>query len=181
MGGIIMKEVIHVKFTPEQIEERITELAKQIMEDFKNETVTLICILKGGVMFMVDLARKLEMDVEYDFMEISSYGDSQTSSGVVKINKDIKNSVIGKNVIVIEDIVDTGRTLQYLVNHLKAQKPKVLKVCALLDKPTKRVVEGANADYVGFTVPNEFLVGYGLDNRQLCRNLPYVGVLEMVE
>jgi hypoxanthine phosphoribosyltransferase len=172
-----MNENITIKITEKQIEERISEIAKEIMNDFLGETVILVCILKGGVMFMVDLAKKLDMNVEYEFMEISSYGDSQKSTGVIKISKDIKNPVTGKNVIVIEDIVDTGRTLQYVVNHLKAQKPKVLKVCALLDKPVKRVIEGANADYVGFVVPDEFLVGYGLDDKQLCRNLSYIGVI----
>jgi hypoxanthine phosphoribosyltransferase len=173
-----MIENIKVKISEEQLQSRIEELASEISKDFKGESVTLLCILKGAVMFMVDLAKRLDLETEYEFMEISSYGDSQFSTGIVKITKDLKYPITGKNVIVIEDIIDTGKTISYLMNHFKAQKPKTLKICALLDKPSKRVVESVIPDYIGFEIPDWFAVGYGLDYEQKCRNLPYIGVIE---
>lgn len=168
---------ITVAIAPEEIDKKITELAIKIKEDFRGEKIILLGILKGSVTFLTDLGRKLDMDVEYDFIEVSSYGDEKVSSGVVKICKDLTRSITGKNVIVVEDIIDTGTTFKYLINYLNIQKPKALKVCALLDKPSKRLVENANADYVGFIVEDEFYVGYGIDYKQQFRNLPYIGIV----
>lgn len=160
-----------------EVQKRISELGEEITKVFKGEKLILVCILKGAVMFMVDLAKKINLDVEYEFMEISSYGDSQYSTGVVKINKDLKHPVTDKNVLVIEDIIDTGKTISYLLNHLKAQKPKTMKICSLLDKPQKREVDIVKIDFVGFQLNDEFVYGYGLDNKQLCRNLPFIAVM----
>ncbi len=176
-----MKEVIEVMISEKAIQKRIEELSDEIMKEFNGKTVTLICVLKGGVMFMVDLARRLNMQVEYDFMDISSYGDSFESTGIVRINKDLGNPITGKNVLLVEDIIDTGRTLARLIAHLKSQNPEKLKVCTLLDKPERRVVDGVLPDYIGFTIPDKFVIGYGLDYMQRYRNLPYIGVMRFEE
>lgn len=170
-----MDKELKVLISSDQLQTRIAELAKQINEDFKGETVTLVCILKGGVMFFTDLAKKLTIDVEYEFLDVSSYGDSKISSGVVKVNKDLDRPVIGKNVIVIEDIIDTGYSLVKIKRHLLSKEPKNLKIAVLLDKPDRRETDEVVPDYVGFKIPNEFVVGYGLDDEQLGRNLDYVG------
>ncbi len=175
-----MKEEITVLIPEEQIEKRVLELASDIMKDFSGKTITLICVLKGGAMFMVDLAKKLTQPVEMDFLEISSYNDSTVSSGVIKISKDLKNPITDKDVLLVEDIIDSGRTLELLIKHLQSQKPKSLKVCTLLDKPDRRVVENVVPDYVGFAIPDEFVVGYGLDYAQRYRNLSYIGVLHFI-
>jgi len=140
----------------------------------------LICILKGSVFFTVELAKRITSPVELEFMSVSSYGSGTESSGVVKINKDLDVSIEGKNVIVIEDIIDSGRTLSYLLENLKLRNPKSLRLCTLLDKPERRVVD-VHVDYVGFEIPDEFVVGYGLDLDQKYRNLPYVGYVEIEE
>jgi hypoxanthine phosphoribosyltransferase len=167
----------------EKIERRIDEIARDVSRDFAGKTITLICVLKGGVMFMVDLARKLNHTVELDFMDISSYGDSTESSGVIRIKKDLENPISGKNVLLVEDIIDSGRTLTRLRQHLLAQSPACLKICALLDKPDRRAVDVdvVKPDYIGFVIPDEFVVGYGLDYAQRYRNLSYIGVLEFHE
>lgn len=176
-----MKESIRELISSEEIEKRITELARQIMKDYEGKTLTMVCVLKGGVMFMVDLAKKLNMSVEFDFLEISSYGDAMESSGIIRIQKDLKTPIIGKDVLLIEDIIDSGRTLSNLVLHLNSQKPASLKVCTLLDKPDRRVVDDVVPDYSGFVIPDEFIVGYGLDYAQRYRNLSYIGVLTLSE
>lgn len=158
------------------IEKRVKELGELISKDYAGKTITLVCILKGGLMFLCDLAKHITVPVKYDFMSVSSYGDSTQSSGVVRITKDLEESIEGKHIIIVEDIIDTGLTLSYLLNNLRSRNPASLKICTLLDKPGNRKVD-IPVDYVGFTVPNEFLVGYGLDYQQLYRNYPYIFVL----
>ena len=177
-----MKEVIRPLISAEEIARRVDGIAADISRDYQGKTVRLICVLKGGVIFMVDLCRKLTLPVvEFDFMDISSYGDNTESSGVIRIEKDLKNPITGKDVILVEDILDTGQTLSHLVKHLKAQNPASLKICTLLTKKERRIEHGIIPDYVGFDIPNEFVVGYGLDYAQKYRNLDYIGVLEFLE
>lgn len=175
--------MIDVMITETAILKRIEELAEEISRDYKDMTLSLICVLKGGVMFMVDLARRLDrnLDVELDFMDISSYGDKMESSGVVRIDKDLDHPITDKHVLLVEDIIDTGRTLSHLVKHLSAQNPASMKVCTLLDKPERRVVDDVMPDYIGFTIPDKFVIGYGLDYMQKYRTLPYIGVLRPEE
>lgn len=172
-----MKESISVLIKENDIEKRTLELAQQISDDFDGKTVTLICILKGGVMFMVDLAKRIKLNVEFDFMDVSSYGKDMKSSGNIKINKDLENPIEGKNIIIVEDIIDSGRTLNYLYRYLKDKKPASIKICTLLDKPQRRVFD-IKVDYTGFKIPDEFIVGYGLDYAEKYRNLPYIGILK---
>lgn len=167
---------IEVLLSEEQIDQRVSEIAAEISEDFAGEEVMLVGILKGAVIFMADICRKLTVPVELDFMAVSSYGSATVSSGAVQIIKDIEVSIEGKNVIVVEDIVDSGLTLKYLLENLWSRGPANVKTCVLLDKPEARKVD-VKIDYMGFEVPNEFAVGYGLDYAQKFRNLPYVGVL----
>lgn len=160
-----------------RIRERVRELATQISGDYDGHEVLLVGVLKGAVMFMADLARELKCPCAMDFMAVSSYGMSTHSSGVVRILKDLDNTIEGKHVMLVEDIVDTGLTLNYICNVLRARKPASLKVCVLLDKPSRRKVD-VHLDYVGFQIPDEFVVGYGLDYQEKYRQLPYVAVLE---
>ena len=171
---------INVYLTEEQITERVKEMGAQISKDYGDESVYLICILKGSIFFTCELAKRITSPVEMDFMSVSSYGAGTTSSGVVKIGKDLDTTIEGKNVLVIEDIIDSGRTLSYLLDILGRRNPKSLKLCTLLDKPDRRVVE-VNVDYVGFEIPDEFVVGYGLDYNQKYRDLPYIGYVEIEE
>ena len=175
-----MTESIRVLIPEEQVEEKIKEMAEQISGDIGDEPITLICILKGSVFFSCELAKHIKGPVLLDFMSVSSYGDDTKSSGVVKIIKDLDEPLEGKNVLVVEDIIDSGRTLSYLLENLQARKPKSLKLCTLLDKPERRVVD-VDVDYTGFQIPDEFVVGFGLDYAQRYRNLPYIGVLEFHE
>lgn len=172
-----MSESIEEMISEEKVTARIREIGAQISKDYAGEKVHLICILKGASFFACELAKRITIPVTIDFMSCSSYGGSTTSTGVVKIVKDLDEPIAGENVIVVEDIVDTGRTLSYLIDMLKDRGPKSLKLCALLDKPERRVVE-IEADYTGFRVPDEFVVGYGLDYDQKYRNLPYIGVVK---
>ncbi len=172
-----MAEHVRVLLSEEEIAAKIKELGLQISSDYEGESVYALCILKGGVYFMTELTKRITVPVSIDFMSVSSYGAGTESSGVVKIVKDLDSSIEGKNVIVIEDIIDTGHTLSYLLDNLKARKPKSLKLCALLDKPDRRVVD-VKVDYKGFEIPDEFVVGYGMDYDQKYRNLPYIGVVE---
>ncbi|MBS5793511.1 MAG: hypoxanthine phosphoribosyltransferase [Lachnospirales bacterium] len=172
-----MSEKIEILINEEQLDKRISEIAEQINKEFVNEDITLICVLKGGIMFMTDIAKKLKQKVEFEFIDVSSYSGT-VSSGKLTINKDLETSIEGKNVILLEDIVDTGRTLSYLIEYLKEKKPATLKLCTLLDKPSRRIVD-VNADYIGFTIPDAFIVGYGLDYDQKYRNLPYIGILHL--
>ncbi|NLJ80310.1 MAG: hypoxanthine phosphoribosyltransferase [Firmicutes bacterium] len=170
-----MDIVEHILLSEETLQSRIRELAAAVSRDYGDETIALICILKGGLMFLCDLAKHITSPVTYDFMSVSSYGDATQSSGVVRITKDLEESIEGKHVLIVEDIIDTGLTLSYLLKNLESRNPASLKICTLLDKPANRQVE-IPVDYVGFEVPNEFLVGYGLDFKQLYRNIPYVFV-----
>lgn len=177
---MIANEKLKILISETELKKRISELGKQISEDYQGKTVCVICILKGGVMFMVDLAKEITVPVTMDFMAVSSYGTETSSTGIVKIVKDLDETIEGKDVIIVEDIIDSGRTLSYLIQILKDRRPKSLKICTLLDKPERRVVE-VNVDYVGFSIPDAFVVGYGLDYLQLYRNIPYIAVVEGVE
>lgn len=172
------QENISVLISEDKINARIAELAEQISKDFEGETVKLICILKGSVIFTCELAKRLTVPVLFDFMQVSSYGSGTTSSGMLKVKKDLDEDIAGDNVVIIEDIVDSGNTLSRLVPMLKARNPKTLKVCTLLDKPDRRTAD-VDVDYNGFIIPDEFVVGYGLDYDQKYRNLPYIGVLHL--
>lgn len=172
-----MSETIRKLLSEKEMDRRIGQIAGDINEYYQGESLHLICVLKGGVFFTCELAKRLSMPVSLDFMSVSSYGADTKSSGVVKIVKDLDEGIEGKNVLVVEDIIDSGRTLRYLLEHLKNRNPKSLKLCTLLDKPERRVVE-VNVDYTCFQIPDEFVVGYGLDYAQKYRNLPYIGVVE---
>lgn len=175
-----MSETVKVMIPEEEVVERIKVLGEQISKDYEGKQVHLICVLKGGVFFMCELAKRISVPVSMDFMSVSSYGDGTSSSGVVKIAKDLDETLEGKDVIVVEDIIDSGRTLSYLLEILGKRNPNSMKLCTLLDKPDRRVID-VNIDYVGFQIPDEFVVGYGLDYAQKYRNLPYIGVVEGVE
>ena len=171
-------EEIKVLIDEKRLDERITEIANQINNEYAGKEITLICILKGSVFFTVDLAKKINGDVKLEFIRVSSYeGASTESSGEIKMKLDLKDSIQGKDVIVIEDIIDTGRTLSYLIEYLKMKKPNSVKLCALLDKKERRICE-VHVDYTGFEIPDEFVVGYGLDVDEKYRNLPYIGYFE---
>ena len=169
----------HVKemLTEDAVNERIRELGEKISEDYAGQESRMICVLKGGSFFMCELAKRISVPVSIDFMSVSSYGGDTKSSGVVKIVKDLDESITGKDVLVVEDIIDSGRTLSYLMAMLRDRGPKSLKLCTLLDKPDRRVID-VKVDYTGFEIPDEFVVGYGLDYDQLYRNLPYIGMIE---
>lgn len=168
---------IKVLVDEKSIDERISEMAAQISKDYEGKTLHLICILKGGVFFMTELAKRITIPVTIDFMSVSSYGNEQVSSGRVRILKDLDEPLEGREVLIVEDIIDSGRTLAYLLDTLQVRKPASLKLCTLLDKPSRREIE-VNVTYVGFSIPDEFVLGYGLDYSQFYRNLPYVGVVE---
>jgi len=173
-----MAEKISVLLSEEEVDKKIQEIGEQISKDYAGEQVHLVCVLRGGAFFLCELAKRITVPVSLDFMSVSSYGGDTKSSGVVKIVKDLDDSLAGKNVIVVEDIVDSGRTLSYLLEMLKDRGPKSMKLCTLLDKPDRRVVD-VKVDYTGFQIPDEFVVGYGLDYDQRYRNLPYIGVVEL--
>lgn len=172
-----MAEKIKVLKSEETVDARIKELGDQISRDYAGKQIHLICVLKGGSFFMCELAKRITVPVSLDFMSVSSYGSDTKSSGVVKIVKDLDESIQGKDVLVVEDIIDSGRTLSYLMEMLRDRKPASLHLCTLLDKPDRRVVP-VDVDYTGFQIPDEFVVGYGLDYDQKYRNLPYIGVVE---
>lgn len=172
-----MSEKVSVLIDEKEVGERIKVLGEKISKEYEGKTVHMICVLKGGVAFMCDLAKKISVPVTMDFMSVSSYGGGTTSSGIVKIVKDLDEPIEGKDVLVVEDIIDSGRTLSYLMHLLKKRNPNSIKLCTLLDKPDRRVVEDVVVDYTGFVIPDEFVVGYGLDYDQRYRNLPYVGVI----
>ena len=175
-----MAETIRVMIAEEEVDKRIEEMGRQISKDYAGKQVHLICILKGSVFFVCELAKRITVPVSLDFMSVSSYGDGTSSSGIVKIAKDLDESLEGKEVLIVEDIIDSGRTLYYLMDVLETRNPASLKLCTLLDKPDRRVKD-VTVDYVGFAIPDEFVVGYGLDYAQKYRNLPYIGVVEGVE
>ena len=173
-----MADKIRVLLTEEEVNARISEIATRINEDYEGKSVHLICILKGGVFFTCELAKRLTVPVTLDFMSVSSYGSGTVSSGVVKIVKDLDEPLEGKEVLIVEDIIDSGRTLAYLIQVLMQRNPASIRLCTLLDKPERRVKKQVTVDYTCFTIPDEFVVGYGLDYDQRYRNLPYIGVIE---
>ncbi len=170
-------DVAEILITEEQIRAKVAELGARIGADYASTSVTLVSVLKGSLPFMADLMRAIEIPVTIDLMEVSSYGGASTeTSGLVRILKDLSSSIADKDVLIVEDIIDTGLTLNYLLRYLRGKNPRSLRICALLDKPARRLVE-INIDYLGFTIPDEFVVGYGLDFGEFYRNLPFIGVL----
>ena len=172
-----MAERVEVMLSEEEVDRRIQEIGEQISKDYAGKQVHLVCVLKGGSFFLCELAKRITVPVSLDFMSVSSYGGDTKSSGVIKIVKDLDEPLRDKNVIVVEDIVDSGRTLSYLLDMLKARGPMSMALCTLLDKPDRRVID-VKVDYTGFQIPDEFVVGYGLDYDQRYRNLPYIGVVK---
>ena len=172
-----MSDKIRVLISEEKVNQRIEEIAKQISKAFEGKCVHMICVLKGSVFFACELAKRITVPVTLDFMSVSSYGDDTKSSGVVKIVKDLDQPLEGRDVLIVEDIIDSGRTLSYLIEILKKRNPASMMLCTLLDKPERRVRE-VHVDYTCFEIPDEFVVGYGLDYAQKYRNLPYIGVIE---
>lgn len=175
------KHNISVYLTEEQLNERIAQMGAEITKKFAGQSVYLVCILKGSIFFTTELAKRIELPMTIDFMSVSSYGAETRSSGVVNIKKDLENSIEGENVIVVEDIVDSGHTLSRLMSLFESRNPKSLTICTLLDKPERRVVDDLKVDYTGFVIPDKFVVGFGLDYDQRYRNLPYIGFVEDVE
>ena len=173
-----MAENVRILLKEEEVDKRIAEVAAMINRDYEGKEVHLICILKGGVFFTCELAKRLTVPVSMDFMSVSSYGSGTESSGVVRIVKDLDESIAGKNVLIVEDIIDSGRTLAYLIEILKQRNPESIHLCTLLDKPERRVKKQVKVDYTCFEITDEFVVGFGLDYDQKYRNLPYIGVVE---
>ena len=176
---MIKEDIEKVVFTEEEIRAKIRELGQRITEDYKDAKDTIYCvgILKGAVVFYTDLVREIDLPVHFDFMIASSYGNGTSTSGTVKILKDLDYDVEGKHLIIIEDIIDSGTTMNYLMKYFRERKPKSVKLCALLSKPSRRTVD-VSIDYCGFEIPDEFIVGYGLDYAEKYRNLPFIGVLK---
>ena len=175
-----MADKINVLIPEETVDAKIKEIGEQISKDYAGKEVHLICILKGGVFFACELAKRITVPVSMDFMCVGSYGDGTKSSGVVRLAKDLDESIENKEVLIVEDIIDSGNTLYYLMDVLRQRKPASLRLCTLLDKPDRRVKD-VHVDWTGFEIPDEFVVGYGLDYAQKYRNLPYIGVVEGVE
>ena len=175
-----MKETTRVLIPEEKVDERIAQLGEQISRDYAGKQVHLIGILKGSIFFICELAKRITVPVTMDFMSVSSYGAGTKSSGVVKLIKDLDESIEGKDILVVEDIIDSGHTLSYLLKNLSSRNPASIRLCTLLDKPERREVD-VEVDYQGFSIPDEFVIGYGLDYDQRYRNLPYIGVLSLTE
>lgn len=175
-----MKEEIQVRISEEQLIAKIKEIAQQINEDYVGKKVHLVCILSGSVFFTCELAKYITVPVTMDFMRVSSYGEGMDSTGTISIDQDLNMSIEGRHVLVVEDIVDSGRTLALLSNILKKRDPASLRLCSLLDKPSRRVIPVA-IDYLGFEIEDYFVVGFGLDYAQKYRNLPYIGELELLD
>ena len=174
---MLEQDIERVLFSEEELNKRVSEIAAEINRDYAGKEPMLISVLRGSFVFMADLIRKIEVPCTVDFMSVSSYGRGTTSSGQVQITKDLSDDIEGKDIIVVEDILDSGNTLSYLLQLLQARKPASMKLCTLLDKPDRRVKE-VHVDYSGFTIPDEFVVGYGLDYAEKYRNLPYIGILK---
>ena len=172
-------DILKVLVSEEELKAKVAELGAQISKDYEGRNLVLVSILKGSVVFMADLMRAVSIPCSIDFMVVSSYGGGTVSSGVVRIVKDLDESLEGKDVLIVEDIIDSGRTLAYLIEVLKQRGPKSIRLCTLLDKPERRVKKQVKVDYTCFTIPDEFVVGYGLDYDQKYRNLPYIGVVEL--
>ncbi len=175
-----MKEKVRILLPEQEVNQRIAEIAAQISADYAGRELHLICVLKGGVFFMCELAKRITVPVTMDFMSVSSYGSDTKSSGVVKIVKDLDEPLEGRDVLIVEDIIDSGRTLSYLIDILRKREPGSLRLCTLLDKPERRVAQ-VSVDYTCFNIPDEFVVGYGLDYAQKYRNLPFIGIVEFIE
>ena len=175
-----MAEKIKVLISEEEVDARIRELGEKISKEYEGKQIHLICVLKGGVFFMCELAKRITVPVSMDFMCVGSYGDGTKSSGVVRLAKDLDESIENKEVLIVEDIIDSGNTLYYLMDVLRQRKPASLRLCTLLDKPDRRVKD-VHVDWTGFEIPDVFVVGYGLDYAQKYRNLPYIGVVEVAE
>ena len=175
-----MAEKIKVLISEEEVDARIRELGEKISKEYQGKQIHLICVLKGGVFFMCELAKRITVPVSMDFMCVGSYGDGTKSSGVVRLAKDLDESIENKEALIVEDIIDSGNTLYYLMDVLRQRKPASLRLCTLLDKPDRRVKD-VHVDWTGFEIPDEFVVGYGLDYAQKYRNLPYIGVVEVAE
>jgi hypoxanthine phosphoribosyltransferase len=171
----MLDEIAEILFTEEQIRNRVQDLARQITDDYRERRLVLVSILRGSVFFATDLARHIDLPLSMDFLSISSYGED--SEGVVRITKDLEENIAGKDVLVIEDIVDTGFTVKYLLRTLGGRNPKSIEVCTLLDRRARRIID-IELKYIGFEIPDKFVVGYGLDYRQRYRNLPYIGVVK---
>ena len=171
------KDVERILYTEEELRDRVRALGRQITADYAGREPLLVSVLRGSYIFMADLTRAIDLDVSVDFMAVSSYGVGTASSGQVEIKKDLSDSIKGKDLLIVEDILDSGNTLYYLMDVLRARKPASIRICTLMDKPERRA-KPITVDYVGFTVPDAFIVGYGLDYAEKYRNLPYVGVLK---
>lgn len=168
---------LNVLIEEKKLQDRIQQLAEQITKEYKDKEITLICILKGSTFFTVDLSKKIDNPLKIEFIQVSSYNDSTESSGKVVMKLDLKESIEGKDIVVVEDIIDTGRTLSYLIEYLRGKNPASIKLCTLLDKPERRIYD-VKVDYVGFEIPDKFVVGYGLDFDEHYRNLPYIAYIE---
>ena len=175
-----MSEIIRELISEENVDARIRELGEQISKDYEGESVHLVCILKGACIFMCDLAKRIRVPLSMDFMTVSSYGSGTKPSGIIRIQKDLDDPIKGLNVLIVEDIVDSGRTRHYLTEVFRERGCKSVRTCTLLDKPERRVVD-LDVDYVGFRIPNQFVVGYGMDYDQRYRDLPFIGVVEFTE
>jgi hypoxanthine phosphoribosyltransferase len=173
----MQKDIKNIMISEEELAKRVKELGKQLTEEYRGKDLMVVGILKGCMLFLSDLVRSIDLPLTMDFMVVSSYGSATKSSGVVRIMKDLEREIEGKDVLIVEDIVDTGLTLSYLIENLKTRNPKSVKVCSLLDKPDRRKVQ-VDIEYVGFKIPDEFVVGYGLDYSEIYRNLPFVCVLK---
>ncbi|NLW51998.1 MAG: hypoxanthine phosphoribosyltransferase [Tissierellia bacterium] len=174
-----LDEIGEVLISQKEIDKKVDEIAKSITEQYKDDDaqLVLIGILKGSVIFLTDLCRKIELPLTFDFMSVSSYGDNTTSAGDVRILKDLDQKIEGKNVIIVEDIIDTGYTLSYLVKNLQSRGAKSIRIATLLNKKDRRIVD-VDVDYIGFDIPDEFVVGYGIDYAQKYRNLPFIGIVK---
>jgi hypoxanthine phosphoribosyltransferase len=176
VAASIHEDVEEILLTGDEIAARVSDLGKQLAADYAGRTPVLVSVLKGSIVFLADLIRAMDVPLNVDLMEVSSYGSATESSGQVRILKDLSSSIEGRDVIVVEDIIDTGLTLNYLLRYLSERHPASVRVCCLLDKPARRLAE-IEIDYRGFTIPDRFVIGYGLDYDERYRNLPYVGVL----
>ena len=177
MNDNMKEDVLRVLLSEDEIREKVRELGGKITADYKNSNLMLVTVLKGAVVFLADLMRQIDVPAEIDFMVVSSYGSGVKSSGVVKIVKDLDVPLAGKDILIVEDILDSGLTLSYIKELLESRGPRSIRIATLLDKPSRRKVD-LQADYIGFSVPDEFVIGYGLDYDETYRNLPYLGILK---
>lgn len=176
-----MSEKIRELISEEDLDKRIREMGAQISKDYEGRSIHLVCILKGAVFFMCELAKRITVPVTMDFMSCSSYGAGTESKGIIKIIKDLDKPIDGKDVLIVEDIIDSGNTLSFLLELFATRSPNSVKLCTMMDKPDRRVAKNVNVDYTGFVIPDESVVGYGLDYDQKYRNLPYIGIVEFDE